>query len=97
MIAEVLASGPVALPPKPEVVFAQTLRTSAPTTVKISLRGDGIAPIVVTAPAPALEPCAATEVSLGIDPKRVAGEHLQAETTVGHPDAASSITTDLRF
>ncbi len=73
------------------------LRISAPTTVKISLRGDGIAPIVLTAPAPALEPYAATEVSLEIDPKRVSGKHLQAETTVGHPDAASSITSDLRF
>lgn len=72
------------------------LRKSAPTTVKVTLRGEGREPVTVTAPVPALEPYAATEVSLAIDPKLTsAGKPLPVETTVGQADAASSIKSKL--
>jgi hypothetical protein len=71
------------------------LKKSAPTTLKVTLRGDGREPVTVAAPVPALEPYASTEVTLTIDPKLVSGKQLQVETAVGHPDAASSITSKL--
>lgn len=73
------------------------LKTSAPTTVKVTLRGEGIEPMTVSAPVPALDPYAGTEVTLAIDPQRVSGKRLQAETTVGTPDPASSVTSNLTF
>ena len=72
------------------------LKESAPATVKVTLRGEGLEPTTLTAPVPALEPYASTEVSLKIDPEFTSGKQpLQVETTVGQPDAASSITSKL--
>jgi hypothetical protein len=73
------------------------LKMSAPTTVKVILRGGGLEPVTVTGPVPALRPYAATEVILNVDPNLASGKELRAETTVGLPDAASSITSSLRF
>jgi len=66
--------------------------------VQVTLRGEGREPVTVTAPVPALEPYASTEVSLKIDPEIVSGKQaLRVETAVGHPDAASSITSKLCY
>jgi hypothetical protein len=73
------------------------LKQSAPTSVKVTLRGEGIEPITVTALVPALKPYAGTEVTLRMDPKLVSGKQLQVETGVGNPDPASSITGTLKF
>ncbi len=57
---------------------------------------EGREPAIVTAPVPALEPYAATEVSLAIAPELAsAGKSLEVETTVGPADAASSIKSKL--
>ena len=66
---------------------------SAPTTVVVTLSGDGLQPVTLTAPVPALNAYAAIEISLKVDPDVLSGKQLRAETAVAPPDAASLITT----
>lgn len=71
------------------------IKASAPSTVKITLSGEGQQPVIVTAPVPELAPYAAIEVTLKVDPKLVEGKSLKLETTVGETNPASVIKTAL--
>jgi hypothetical protein len=72
------------------------LKASPASTVKVTLSGKGLDPATITSPLPSLEPYAATQVSLKIDPNISPGKDIKVETTVGQPDAASTITTELK-
>jgi hypothetical protein len=71
------------------------LKSSTPTTVKVTLRTDVQEPIQLSTPLPELAPYASTEVTLKVDPKLIDGKSFQVETIVGEPTAASAIKTSL--
>lgn len=71
------------------------LKTSTPTTVEVRLSGQGIASSTHSAPVPALEPYGVARIAIKVDPAITPGKAIQIVTTIGEPDAASSITTEL--
>ncbi len=71
------------------------IKASAPTTLKVTLSGESVQPITVTAPVKEIAPYAGTEVTLNLDPKLASGTSFQVETTVGEPGAASVLNSKL--